>query len=138
MEDFSMDELMVTGNMDEISQEMNKRDREIEEQIKKLKAERAELDKQIKMLKNPKSRLHSKVRFTKDEIKGKWYIAIVGSYYTRKREKGEPWYEIEKRPFTEKMERWIPIIQGITEEEVKKELKETIKALQTLDKEINQ
>lgn len=131
MDDFSMEDL------NEINQELEKQNRETLETIERLKAEKREIEKKIKMLKDPKSRIFSKARFSKDEEKEKWQIAVVGSYYTHRREKGEPWYVIEKRPYSERMERWIPIIQALTEDEAKKELKEIIKALQKLDREIN-
>ena len=131
MDDFSMEDL------NEINQELEKQNRETLEQIERLKAEKKEIEKKIKMLKDPKSRIFSKARFSKDETKDKWQIAVVGSYYTHRREKGEQWYVIEKRPYSERMERWIPIIQALTEDEAKKELKEIIKALQKLDREIN-
>jgi DNA repair exonuclease SbcCD ATPase subunit len=135
--DFSVDELLDM-EMDEAAEKLlEKQARETREHIEKLEAQRKELDRQIRLLKDPKSRIHSRARFTKDEKKEKWQIAVVGSFYLQKRVKGETWFQREQRPYTERMERWIPIIQGSTEEEAKKELKATIKALQKLDKEIN-
>ena len=125
-------------DMGEDFEEKDPEEREKEETIKKLKAEKKEIERKIRLLTDTAMKITERARLTRDKIKGKWQIAVIGSYYTQKKAKGEIWWDARNRPYDEKKLRWIPIIQETTEDRVRKELKEIIKALKELEQIINQ
>lgn len=132
-----MDEVKINEllDLDLNMEDLNEEDKENDEQLRELQAQKREIENRIRLLKHPGSKLSEGARLVKDDTKNVWRICIRIGYYVQQREKGEKWYSYHNREYTERRERWLPIIEEKTREEALARIDRTIKGLQQLKKE---
>ena len=98
-------------------------------EIDELKKQKREIEQKIRALKTEGFQEKGIARLQKDERKQVWRLAIVTDYFAM----GPGW-----KNTLEKRERWNPIMETKTEEEMICKIDEVIQSLKGLSKKINQ
>lgn len=122
-------------DMDEMEQQDPQKANEIKhkKEIDELKQQRREIDQKIRALKTEGYQEKGIARIQKDEKKQTWRLAVLTEYFT-----ASDWRtEIRGERFIRK-DRWNPIMETYTKEEMTKKIDEIIRSLSGLKKQIGE